>query len=146
MHVKVADKLYRKRIRELSYQEGDWIAIVPQSAEALAYEGELMHHCVGTYGERFAKGDTNIIFIRHKERLDKPVLTVEIDNRGHMVQCYGFNDDRPISKGYEWLYPELENWMRGYDAGARDFAMKYAEVIKERFETKNEQRKERVTA
>ena len=147
-HRKNADKLYRKRIKELAYQSGDWMAVIPENAEALAIEGERMHHCVGTYGERFAKGDTHIIFIRHKERLDKPVLTVEIDNRGRMVQCYGFNDDRPISDGYEWLYPLQEEWQKGYDPSARDFAEEYAAEIKQRFEEKKnkEQRKERVTA
>jgi hypothetical protein len=138
----------RKRIRELSWQKGDWMAVIPENAEALAIEGERMHHCVGTYGERFAKGDTHIIFIRHKERLDKPVLTVEIDTRGRMVQCYGFNDDRPISAGYEWLLPLQEEWRKGYDMSAREFAEEYKAVIAQRFAEKENKmhKKERVTA
>jgi hypothetical protein len=56
---------------------------------------------------------------------------VEIDHRGHMVQCYGFNDDRPISDGYEWLYPLQEEWRQGYDPSARDFAEEYAAEIKQ---------------
>ena len=145
-HQKNADKLYRKRIKELAYQSGDWMAVIPENAEALAIEGERMHHCVGTYGERFAKGDTHIVFIRHKERLDKPVLTVEIDTRGRMVQCYGFNDDRPISAGYEWLLPLQEEWRQGYDMSAREFAEEYKGVIAQRFAEKENKTKERATA
>lgn len=147
-HKKNADKLYRKRIKELAYQSGDWMAVIPENAEALAIEGERMHHCVGTYGERFAKGDTHIVFIRHKERLDKPVLTVEIDTRGWMVQCYGFNDDRPISAGYEWLLPLQEEWRQGYDMSAREFAEEYKAVIAQRFAEKENKthEKERKTA
>lgn len=147
-HKDKADKLYRKRIKELAYQSGDWMTVIPENAAALAAEGERMHHCVGTYGERFAKGDTHIVFIRHKERLDQPVLTVEIDNRGHMVQCYGFNDDRPISEGYEWLLPLQEEWRKGYDMSAREFAEEYKGVIAQRFAEKENKKneKERVTA
>ena len=145
-HQKNADKLYRKRIKELAYQSGDWMAVIPKNAQALAVEGERMHHCVGTYGERFAKGDTHIVFIRHKERLDKPVLTVEIDTRGRMVQCYGFNDDRPISAGYEWLLPLQEEWRQGYDMSAREFAEEYKAVIAQRFAEKENKTKERATA
>ena len=124
------------------------MVVIPSLTVELVREGERMHHCVGTYAERYAKGRTNIVFLRHKEHLDAPMLTAEILNDGKMNQCYGFNDDRPLYASDEWKRPEKETYDAVYDAAVRVFAKKYEEYLAEHFAAmkgkKNE--KERTTA
>ena len=55
-------------------------------------EGKVLHHCGGGYAERHAKGITNILFIRRKSEPYRPFYTVEIDNSGNIIQCYGMRN------------------------------------------------------
>ena len=63
-------------------------------------EGKTLHHCVGGYAERHAKGVITILLVRENENPDKPLYTMEV--RGsvkegwHMVQIRGnMNADPP---------------------------------------------------
>jgi hypothetical protein len=64
------------------------VLVVPKDAADLKKEGEELHHCVGTYVERVAKGLTNIFFIRRSDEPDKPYYTMEWSNN-KVVQCRG---------------------------------------------------------
>lgn len=67
------------------------ILIVPANSTAIKEEGEALHHCVGTYIERVAKGETAIFFIRREAEPDKPYYTLEWrDNK--VIQCRGMNN------------------------------------------------------
>lgn len=67
------------------------ILIVPANSEAIKEEGEALHHCVGTYIERVAKGETAIFFIRKENEPNKPYYTLEWrDNK--VIQCRGMNN------------------------------------------------------
>lgn len=67
------------------------ILIVPANSAAIKEEGEALHHCVGTYIERVAKGETAIFFIRREGEPDKPYYTLEWrDNK--VIQCRGMNN------------------------------------------------------
>lgn len=67
------------------------ILIVPENSAAIKEEGEALHHCVGTYIERVAKGETAIFFIRRESEPDKPYYTLEWkDNK--VIQCRGMNN------------------------------------------------------
>lgn len=67
------------------------ILIVPANSAAIKEEGEALHHCVGTYIERVAKGETAIFFIRKENEPNKPYYTLEWrDNK--VIQCRGMNN------------------------------------------------------
>ena len=74
---------------------------VPQSAEEIKAEGEALHHCVGTYVERVARGETMILFIRKASEPDKPYYTMEWRNN-QVMQCRGsHNKEMPSDvKGF----------------------------------------------
>ena len=55
---------------------GGYEIVVPKSASDLIAEGNAMRNCVGTYGEKFAEGQTILVFF-HKQ--GKPCMDVEID-------------------------------------------------------------------
>lgn len=67
------------------------ILVVPKSAEDIRAEGDALHHCVGGYVERVAKGETEIFFIRKEDSPEKPYYTMEWkDNR--VAQCRGLHN------------------------------------------------------
>lgn len=61
---------------------------VPRDAQEIKNEGAALHHCVGTYVDRVAKGQTHIFFVRRKEEPDTPYFTMEYNN-GRVIQCRG---------------------------------------------------------
>jgi hypothetical protein len=138
------DKRLRWRIAHLSFALGDYMTVIPQRTRELVREGEALHHCVGTYLDSYANSHTNIVFLRHKDRLDQPLLTMEVSNEGRVKQCYGFNDDRTLCHGDEWKHEELDTWEAVYDPSVRAFAKAYEEHLKEHFDKNN--KKERTTA
>jgi hypothetical protein len=138
------DKRLRWRVKHLSFALGDYMTVIPQRTRDLVREGEALHHCVGTYLDSYASSRTNIVFLRHKEHLDQPLITVEVSNEGKVRQCYGFNDDRQLFCEDEWKRVELEAWEAIYESGVRAFADAYEAHLREHFDNKN--KKERVTA
>lgn len=67
------------------------ILVVPQSGDEIRKEGEALHHCVGGYVERVARGETNIFFIRKADHPEKSYFTMEWrDNK--IIQCRGMEN------------------------------------------------------
>lgn len=70
-----------------------------ESTKELVAEGKTLHHCVGGYAERHAKGETTILFVRDNENPDKPLYTMEVrgsEKEGwHMVQIRAKMNGRP---------------------------------------------------
>ena len=67
------------------------ILVVPQSGDEIRKEGEALHHCVGGYVDRVARGETNIFFIRKADHPEKSYFTMEWrDNK--IIQCRGFKN------------------------------------------------------
>ena len=49
------------------------------SQQDLTDEGNHLHHCVSTYGQRHAEGKSAIFFIRRKSRPGESYYTLELD-------------------------------------------------------------------
>ena len=64
---------------------------LPRKIEELDREGEVLHHCVGTYKQRVINGETRIFFIRQEADPEKPYYTLEWKD-DHVVQCRGRNN------------------------------------------------------
>ena len=70
---------------------------VPRDTQEIKNEGAALHHCVGTYVDRVAKGQTHIFFVRRVEEPDTPYFTMEY-NKGRVIQCRGsHNCEMPSS-------------------------------------------------
>ncbi|MDE6518226.1 MAG: PcfJ domain-containing protein, partial [Acetatifactor sp.] len=67
------------------------MVILPQSGAEIKEEGRRLHHCVGNYVERVAKGETMILFVRKVAEPDIPYFTLEFRD-GKVVQCRGKNN------------------------------------------------------
>ena len=63
------------------------LAIFPARRQKdLIDEGAALHHCVATYAERHARGDTAIFFIRRTGAPDESFYTLEFDEKAMVVR------------------------------------------------------------
>ena len=82
---------------KLAFEYGDFEIVLPTCPQDLITEGNQMHHCVGGYVERVARGETLIVFVRNKNNLNAPYITCHGELNGEINQCYLLYD-RNISK------------------------------------------------
>ena len=61
------------------------------SSKELIEEGASLSHCVGTYADMYAKGETDIFLIRKVSEPDKPYYTVEV-KKDILIQVRGKNN------------------------------------------------------
>lgn len=87
--------------------------IIPKSGEEIKEEGRTLHHCVGTYVERVAKGETMILFVRKESAPDTPYFTLEYRN-GKVIQCRGKNNCG-MTKDVRAFVEAFEQKMQGED-------------------------------
>lgn len=85
--------------------EGMFIRL-PEQLDELKKEGEILHHCVGTYVDMVEKGETMIFFIRKESDPDKPFFTLEW--KGRVVQCRGYRNCNmtPEVKAFVQIFQE----------------------------------------
>lgn len=67
------------------------VLIVPENVDEIKAEGEALHHCVGSYINKVARGETSIFFVRKAKEADKPYFTMEFNNN-HVIQCRGLHN------------------------------------------------------
>lgn len=79
-------KDYRK-IPEMQLKMNGLMIVVPEDGAQISKEGQALHHCVGTYVNKVAKGETLILFVRKEDEPEKPYFTMEW--KGKIVQCRG---------------------------------------------------------
>ena len=86
---KETDKKFIKRFNQLSKYRysAHGLEIHPaRSQNEMVYEGERLHHCVGSYVSSHADGKTAIFFIRHIDQPEKPYFTLELDEKSLKVK------------------------------------------------------------
>ena len=97
------------------------------STKELIAEGKALHHCVGGYAERHAKGETNILFVRENESPDKPLYTMEVTGS--------------VKSGWK-----LEQIRANMNAAPPEDVMKMVKRFMERINTQGKEKKVRKTA
>lgn len=80
--------LYEEWKEKYQFENKTLLIAVPEEASDIVEEGQKLHHCVGSYVQRVAKGETVILFIREKDHPEEPFYTVEIKD-GKVSQCRG---------------------------------------------------------
>ena len=95
---------YQRRLPELKamykYETKKYKIVVPENLKAIIDEGKNLHHCVGTYTEKAANGETDILFIRKQGEEDVSYYTMEVRNL-EIIQYRGaYNNmhDNPVPK------------------------------------------------
>jgi len=98
-------KQYEK-LKELNFIKYGLMIIVPKDVVEIIIEGKNMNHCVGSYVDRVARGDTVILFIRHSDNPTEAFYTMEYCN-GHIIQVRGKSNAKTTEQvdtfTREWL-------------------------------------------
>ena len=88
--------------KKICYRRKGLQIVCPSTPEDLVQEGKNLHHCVGSYAERVAKGQCLILFLRHTDEPEKPFYTIEV--RGDQIQqVHGDHNSNPT--------PEVEQFI-----------------------------------
>lgn len=74
-------RVRRRLLKKYTYAAHGLLIRPAASQRELTAEGDALNHCVGTYGERHAKGQTAIFFIRRVSRAKEPYFTLELDEK-----------------------------------------------------------------
>lgn len=99
---KEAQKLMKgfKMIRDsyscLEWTDGELDVILPKDNGELVYEGDILRHCVGSYGRSHVEKSSVIFFIRRHRRPERPYYTLAIDMRERPKenQLHGYGNER----------------------------------------------------
>lgn len=85
---KINDKINKfSKILELnSYQDDQYIIIPASSIESLIDESKQQSNCVRTYSRRYSNKETELYFMRKKDKFDESFVTIEVKN-GKIVQA-----------------------------------------------------------
>ncbi len=83
--------------KPLEFASGALLIRQPESMQEIIDEGKALHHCVGGYAERHAKGALHIMFIRRADKPDVPYYTMEISTEGKIVQVRGLRNCNPTA-------------------------------------------------
>lgn len=108
------EKQYRKRKGELKkyqYRTKDFLIMIPETLSDIIVEGKVLHHCVGTYVDRVAKGETDILFIRETGKEDIPYYTIEVRNM-EIIQyrgAYNNCNHNPVPDYVKKFVKQFEN-------------------------------------
>lgn len=84
---------YQKEIYSSGqYSDGNLLIRLALSPEELSKESQELHHCVRAYGEKVARGNCAILFIRRADDPDTPYYTLELSPDKNIVQCRGLRN------------------------------------------------------
>lgn len=61
----------------------------------LREEGKKMHHCVGSYAEKVATGECLIFSVRKEEDIERPLATIEIQEKKVKQVRAAYNNEPP---------------------------------------------------
>jgi len=93
------DKKYLEN-KKFEYSYYEYKFILPETPKDLIKEGNVLGHCVGSYVNKVWKGESVIVFLREKESIDTPLVTIEI--KGDMItQARGKMNNEPSLKEKE---------------------------------------------
>jgi DNA-directed RNA polymerase subunit RPC12/RpoP len=82
--------------------DGVFLVRPAESSIELFDEGKALNHCVGSYSDRYAKGQTDLFVVRKASEPDTPFCTVEV-NQGKIVQARGYKNSTPGSEVQAFL-------------------------------------------
>lgn len=88
-----SEELFKKRINldyECKYK--DYVFIYPKCVQDIRDEAVSQNNCVASYIDSVINGDCHILFLRHKDKPDDSLVTIEVRNNKIVQAKRRFND------------------------------------------------------
>lgn len=109
--------------KKWEYSEHDeFIVVAPKVPGDVASEGINLHHCVKSYIPKIVEGETNVMFIRKKDKPDTPFFTVEITDDDIILQVHGFANRNANTE------PGLDLFIRKWEKACKLTHSKYNQI------------------
>lgn len=99
--------------KEKEEKKQEFTIVAPANIADLAREGEILSHCVGSYVDRIISGDSRIFFVRRVDLLEKPLVTVELDEKCKLRQARAKSNQDPSAKIMEFIHEWVANIKNG---------------------------------
>ena len=89
-------KMIQEKYGELQWTDGDLCIRLPANNGDLIREGDVLRHCVGTYGNSHVNESSVIFFVRRYRRPERPYYTLAINMKGEPreSQLHGYGNER----------------------------------------------------
>lgn len=84
--------LGQEKMKQYEYEDDVYKVVIPLKSSDILDEAQQQQHCVASYVNRIARGETNIVFIRQRLNEEESCLTVQITPEDHIVQARGFQN------------------------------------------------------
>ena len=78
-----------------TFENDDYVVIIPETADEIINEGKNQHNCVSSYVSDVIHQYCTIVFVRQKSNPNKSYITVEINPNGRIVQYLRECNNRP---------------------------------------------------
>lgn len=91
--VKALNKTYdllKPQLKKLEYSNDKYSIIIPEQLEDLIKEGDVLHHCVGSYVDAVIDKRNKIYFLRKNTELTKPYFTIDVDYNNTVRQVHTY--------------------------------------------------------
>ena len=89
------EKAY-KDFNSFTTEDKTYSIIRPKNADDIKHEGSELNHCCSSYIGKVLRRNCLIIFLRRTDKLDKPLVTIELSNKA-IIQARG-NSNRSITE------------------------------------------------
>ena len=104
-------KEFVSKLEQYEYSEDKYCIIRPQVVQELDIEGNVLHHCVGSYKHNVAEGKEIILFLRKTDDPKTPFYTIDLDTDGYIRQIHTrYNGDIKDDPEKDDLKAFLNNW------------------------------------
>ena len=104
-------KEFISKLKQYEYFENKYCIICPQVIQELDIEGNILHHCVGSYKHNVAEGKEIILFLRKTDDSKTPFYTIDLDTDGYIRQIHTrYNGDIEEDPEKEDIKTFLINW------------------------------------
>ena len=91
-----------EQYKNLMYKGDKYTITIPERPADLVEEGRRLCHCVASYAERVANGNTMIVFCRRNSNIDDPYCTIEVRN-GCVMQARCLQNSAPDKETKEFI-------------------------------------------
>ena len=116
----------RERLeKKYAYRSGGLEIRVPERAEDILREGNVLKICVGGYAARHLAGKTTILFLRRARKPETPYICIELEEKTNkIVQIHGYKNEN-YGNGRRGVSPAkrykdfLREWLAWVKAGSR---------------------------
>lgn len=105
-------RLRRRALKKYVFISNGLLIRPAATQRELTAEGDALHHCVSTYGEKHAKGQTAIFLIRRASRPREPYFTLELDEKLLKVRQNRGNHNCGRTPEVEAFEKEWLAWVR----------------------------------